>query len=84
MSRVVLHVDRLVLAGFPEHERTALVEGLELGLSRALVDPGGTRRLRALGDVAQLRAGSVRVGAGTPAQRTGAAMGRRIAAEISR
>jgi len=44
MSRIRVHIDRLVLNGFDPGQRQALAEGLQAELGRVLAGQGGTWR----------------------------------------
>lgn len=60
MSRVVVHIERLVLEGFAPDERAAIAAGLQQELGRLLQTPEAARQLAALGHVAALRVAPVR------------------------
>ena len=76
MTRVFVHIDRLVLRGVAAAERDALAGALRAELTRRLAAPEAVGRLTSIGNVARLRVGSV-VG-GRDARRTGAAVARGI------
>ncbi len=63
MTRVVVHIDRLVLKGFPPEDRQALAEGLRQELGRLFAAPDAAQGLAARGDAGRLRVSGVRVGA---------------------
>lgn len=56
MTRVVLHIDRLVLRGVPAAQRDAVVRQLEATLARELGAPGVGQAWIASGHRATLRA----------------------------
>ncbi|MES2100910.1 MAG: hypothetical protein V4569_13880 [Pseudomonadota bacterium] len=56
MTRVVLHIDRLVLRGVPAAQREAVVRQLEAALSREFAAPGVAQAWTASGHRATLRA----------------------------
>ena len=55
MTRVVVHIERLVLRGFPDSARAELAAGLRAELVRALAAPGVAERVARVGHVARLR-----------------------------
>jgi hypothetical protein len=74
MSRVVVHIDRLVLPhGADAHAVEAAVRE---AVTRELAHPGATERVVSGGDRSSVDAGSVRAGAGSAA--IGAAISRGI------
>jgi len=70
MTRIVIHVDRLVLSGFAPEDRAAIAAGLQQELARMLAAPGAAERLAGLGNLATLR---IDTPSATPAARVGAA-----------
>lgn len=76
MTRVFVHIDRLVLTGVRAAERQALASGLRDELTRRLSAPEAVGRLASIGNVARLRVDGV--SAGRDAGRTGAAVARGI------
>ena len=54
MSRIVLHIDRLVLDGIDRCDARELAEGLESGLRRLLADPALADALAADADRVEL------------------------------
>lgn len=79
MTRVVVHVDRLVLNGFRHGERDAVAAGLREELARVLADPDALRALQRVGSVASLRPGNVRVAHDASPRSVGAEAARSIA-----
>jgi hypothetical protein len=76
--RVVLHIDRLVLNGYPAEQQRAFVDGLRDELARHYADPQAARLLQGRPNVERVRAGRV-PGANTMAPR---AVGRQAARGI--
>jgi hypothetical protein len=82
MKRVVVHIDRLVLKGFPNQDWYALAGGLQQELGRLFAEPNAARQLAARGNVWQLKVGSVRVSPNTAPAKVGTQAARGIAREI--
>ena len=82
MTRVVVHIDRLVLKGFPHQDRQALAEGLQQELGRLFAEPDAARQLAARADVGQLKVSGVRVGPSTAPANVGTQAARGIARGI--
>lgn len=82
MTRVVVHIDRLVLTGFSHPDRHALAEGLQQELGRLFANPDAARQLVARGNVGHLEVGGVRVSPSTAPAKVGARAARGIAREI--
>jgi hypothetical protein len=80
MRRVVLHVDRLVLRGFPRRDAVAVAEGLRTELQSLLAGDAAVAALSEHKTSDVVRAGTVRVphGAG------GGGVGRAVAVRIAR
>ena len=76
MTRVVVHIDRLVLTGVSAAERDGLANALRAELTRRLAAPEAVERLASIGNVARLRVDGV-AGA-RDARRTGAAVAQGI------
>lgn len=55
MSRIVLHIDRLVLHGVPAGQRAAWLRRFEAELTAALAQPGVAQAWAAAGAPARLR-----------------------------
>jgi len=80
MTRVVLHIDRLVLRGVDRADAAAVSAGLKGQLQHLLVGPDAARALAAAGNAYRVKAGEVRI-----ARHRGAtAMGRAVASSIVR
>jgi hypothetical protein len=84
MKRIVVHIDRMVLAGFRNADAHAIGEGMQGELARLLADPATGQRLASLGHTSSLHAGKVRLAPDVKPQRLGIAAGRAIARGISR
>jgi hypothetical protein len=76
VTRVFVHIERVVLNGIGAAERDALATGLRDELTRVLAAPEAVGRLAAVGHVARLRVDAV--SGKTDAGRTGAAVARGI------
>lgn len=81
MTRLVLHIDRLVLRGIDPHDAQSIAAALQAELQRRLATPGGADTLVEGGDRARLRLETHAV-AQAPARR-GRALGRAIADGIA-
>lgn len=83
MTRVVFHIERLVLHGFPAADGAAFARGLQAELARLFAEPNGDGLL-ALGGhhVARLRAGSIQAAPGADPAQLGAQAARRIGAGL--
>jgi len=57
MTRVILHIDRLVLKGFREADRQRVVSGVQAQLGRVFGEPETVLRLAAAAGVSQMRLG---------------------------
>ena len=82
MTRVVVHIDSLVLKGFARQDRQALAEGLRQELGRLFAAPDAAQGLTARGDVGQLKVGGVRVSPNAVPANVGTLAARGIAREI--
>lgn len=78
MSRIVVHIDRLVLRGYRHDERHAIAAGLQEELRRLLAEPGSAARLGRAGSVPRVRLGRVPI---APAG-SGPAVGEAVARSI--
>jgi hypothetical protein len=84
MTRVVVHIDRLVLRGFRREDRHAVATGLQEELTRVFAEPEVTSHVRTMGDVPTLGVGPVAMPAGAEPQRVGESVARGIGAEVVR
>ncbi|MCB1938218.1 MAG: hypothetical protein KDE64_03345 [Rhodocyclaceae bacterium] len=80
MTRLVLHIDRLVLTGIDRHDADAVAAGVQAELQRLLAQPGALGALVGGGDRPRIRAGAVAVAHGA----SGHVMGQAIAGGIAR
>lgn len=80
MTRLVVHIDRLVLEGIEPGERGRFTRALRTELARRLERPGTMTGVREAGDRSEIDAGR------TQSQRAGdaAGLGRAAAARIAR
>ena len=84
MTRVVVHIDRLVLKGFCHGDRRAIALGMQQELGRVFGDREASEQLRAAGDRTRLSVGGVHLEHGLTAQHIGANVARGINKEINR
>ncbi len=84
MKRVVVHIDRLVLNGFPHRDRHAIAAGLERELGRVFAQRDTIVHLRELGSVSSLRVRGVPIAQGSTPEHVGASVARGIGREIKR
>ena len=82
MTRVVVHIDRLVLKGFRLEDRYALAAGLQQELGRVFADREAVSLLRAVGDVSRLQVSAVPIEQGSRPQRVGGNVAQGIGKEI--
>ena len=78
MTRVVVHIDRLVLTGFRPRDRHAIAAGLQEELGRAFAEPGAASGLTALGNVSRLQLRGVHIAPGATPQHVGHGVARGI------
>jgi hypothetical protein len=84
MRRLVLHIDRLVLTGYPADQRSAIAQALREELGRQLAGPLFARQLEGRTSVARLQAGTVNLAATAAPATVGAAAGAGIARGLVR
>jgi len=82
MTRVVMHIDRLVLKGFRHEDRHAIAEALREELGRQFAEPDAARHLVSRGDLPQLKVGGVRIASNTKPSQVGAQAAQGIAREV--
>jgi hypothetical protein len=82
MKRVIVHIDRLVLNGFPREHRHAIAEGLREELGRVFADRDVISDLRDRGDLPRLHVNGVQVEQGAKPQRVGENVAQGIGREI--
>jgi hypothetical protein len=80
MTRVVLHIDRVVLNGYSRRDRHAIVAGLREEFARRYSDPREVRRLQGHPNLDRLHAGRVSVADGAAP----AVVGRQVAGGIAK
>lgn len=74
MTRIVVHIDKLVLHGFDRHDAAAVSAGVQAELQRLLEQPGAAASLSEGGHRGQLRVGVVPVAQGSGAHGIGRAI----------
>lgn len=84
MSRVIVHIDRLVLTGFRQEDRGAISAGLQDELGRFFADSDAVSRVRAMSDVPRLQIGGVRIDHGAGARGIGESVAQHIGREIKK
>lgn len=85
MSKVYLHIDRIVLRGVDGADRQALVQGLQSELGRVLADPVNRAAMTVSKQVPVLRLGKMTLTPGTAGARTfGAGVARAIGKGLER
>ena len=84
MTDIVIHVDRLVLKGFPREDRHAIAAGLQQELSRVFADGAGVSRLTGMKDLSRMQARAVQIEKGAKPQSVGASVARGIGKEIGK
>lgn len=82
--RVVVHIDRLTLAGFAREERHAVAAGLQRELIRVLADPAAVARVRSTGHMAALRVNVEPSSLASSPEAVGASVARAITNEVRR
>ena len=78
MTRIRVSIGALVLKGFRLEDRNAMASGLSQELAHRFADPQLAHRMTVVGDVRQLRAGTIAIKRGSSPQRIGAAAARQI------
>ena len=78
MTRVVVHIDKLVLRGIERADAAAVSAGIEAQLQQMLVAPGMATKLVDAGDHHRIKAGVVDVSKAGGAQQLGRKAGKRI------
>jgi len=84
MTRIIVHIDRLVLRGVDPAQRNAVAAALQAELARSLARPGAPQRLAASGGRPRIEAGVHGLRAGATPGGIGRAAGRAIAREVGR
>ncbi|NDP63661.1 hypothetical protein [Polaromonas sp.] len=83
MTRVIVHIDCLVLRGFRPEDRHAVGQGLQAELERVLSGRDAASRLRGMGDVPRMQVSGVPAEKGASPQRVGEGVAQGIGREIS-
>lgn len=76
--RIELHIEELVLAGFPAAQRYAIGDALERELSRLIADRGLPSAMVPGGEIARLDAGDFAVAPGAHGNAIGAQVARAV------
>jgi hypothetical protein len=84
MKRIVLHIDRLVLNGFPADQRDGVVRGLEGEFGRLLAEPAMAQRLGTVGNVERVRTSDARIASDAAPRTAGTSVARAIVNGVSR
>lgn len=84
MTRVVVHIERLVLQGFRPPDGEAIAAGLQAELSRTLAGPAAARNLIAMGSVPRLQLPALAIDHRMTSQRVGERVGHGIGREFER
>ena len=84
MTRVIFHIDRLVLNGFRPEDRHALSAGLQQELSQLLTNPLAAQNLMNLSDQSQLQAGRIHLAPSAKPQTIGAQVAQSINKEFTK
>ncbi len=82
MSRVIVHIDTLVLKGFRHKDRHALAEGLREELGRQFAEATASRQRVSRGDMTRLRIAGVRIEHEAKPAAVGAELARGVARRI--
>ncbi len=84
MTRMIVHIDRLVLKGFRPEDRHAIGMGLQQELGRVFADREAVSFLTAARDVPRLQVGGVLIGHGSKPQHVGENVAQGIGREIKK
>ncbi|MGV8803578.1 MAG: hypothetical protein ACWA6Y_01280 [Polaromonas sp.] len=84
MTRVIVHIDRLVLCGFRAEDQHAIAAGLQQQLGRALATREALALLTAKGDVRQMKVGSILFEHGSKPQQLGERVAHSIGQEMKK
>lgn len=83
MTRVVLHIDKLVMRGIDRADTVAVTAGIRAQLKSLLCDPGVATMLSNGGDRFRIKAGSVQYDRADRGTSLGLNIGRRIAKGVT-
>ena len=84
MKRVVVHIDRLVVAGLREKDAESVGAGIRGELARLLANSTASARLASLGHVPSMHAGVVKVASEAAPHLLGVASARAIGKRVSK
>ena len=84
MTRIIVHIDSLLLRGFPQEDRQALAAGLQQELERLLATPQAAQRVSGASDASRLRIAAATLSHGLKPQSAGRRIGHLIGKEISK
>ena len=84
MTRVILHIDRLVLKGFNHEDRYAIAAGLQQELTQLFAEPQTVQSLTDRGDVSRLRIGNININQGSKPQQVGVEAARGIGRQMKK
>lgn len=84
MTRVVIHVERLVLNGFLLRDRHAIHAGLRMELERVFADPKAMSSLSRMRDTSVLHVGQALIGRGATPHHVGLSVAEGIAREMQK
>lgn len=79
MTRVIVHIDKLVLRGIDRADTAEISAGIRAQLKSQLVEPGGVETLATVGDRSRIQAGTAQVDQACVASSLGRNIGNRIA-----
>lgn len=82
MTRLVLHINRLVLNGIERHDADAVAAGLRAELQRLLSHPDTATRFTTAGNLPRLGSAQVQVAHGVAGRDLGLAVGQGIASRV--
>jgi hypothetical protein len=82
MSRLVVHVEALILRGVRPEDRQAVSAGIQKELSTLLSAPGAGARLARVGNLQAVAAGEVAVIGGSKPEQIGAAAARGVVGRL--
>lgn len=82
MSRVIVHIDRLVLRGFRVEDRHRIAAGLQQELEQVLANRVGNSQWNAIGNAPSLKVSGLRIANRSTPQRIGETVGHGIGKEL--
>jgi hypothetical protein len=84
MTRVVVHIDRLILNGIRHADQYAFAAGLQQELGRGFGDREAVSHLSAVGDKSRVLVGGLHIEHGSMPERAGANVARGIHEEMKK